>query len=154
MITNSLKVFHRTLLSGLVVILCLLFLENLFNRQNAYKAMRRFIYTTGPMKQYHNVSRASTIPAATEEGTNEISEAAAVVLWWTPFIDEMEYTKNCGNSVCFFTGKRKYFQHEKLKVSWWKAEWMEWNLRFRLCCCRYKKLSLMFHRFCCFMEAI
>lgn len=79
--------------------------------------MKRFIHKSVPTTQYiNNNSRISTISTATEEGTNQLSEATAVVLWWTPFIDEMEYTKNCGNFVCFFTGKHKYFQHEKLKV--------------------------------------
>lgn len=47
----------------------------------------------------------------------ETSDASAILLWWTPFINDLEYTKNCGNSACFFTGNRKYFNHEKLKVN-------------------------------------
>lgn len=47
---------------------------------------------------------------------SQITEAAAIVLWWTPFIGELEYTKNCGDSVCFFSGNRNYVKHEKLKV--------------------------------------
>lgn len=47
---------------------------------------------------------------------SQLAEAAAIVLWWTPFIYESEYTKNCGGSVCFFTGNQSYLKHEKLKV--------------------------------------
>lgn len=43
-------------------------------------------------------------------------DATGIILWWTPFIYESEYTKNCGGSVCFFTGNQSYFKHEKLKV--------------------------------------
>lgn len=114
MMTNSLKIFHKILLTGLIAVLCLVFLENFFDRRIAYKAVKHFIYTTKSTPA-NGVAIAAT--SATEDGNNELSEAAAVVLWWTPFIDEMEYTKNCGNSVCFFTGKRKYIHHEKLKVS-------------------------------------
>lgn len=47
---------------------------------------------------------------------SQLAEATAIILWWTPFIYESEYTKNCGGSVCFFTGNHAYLKHEKLKV--------------------------------------
>lgn len=53
---------------------------------------------------------------STFDDNSQLAEAAAIVLWWTPFIYESEYTKNCGGSVCFFTGNQSYLKHEKLKV--------------------------------------
>lgn len=117
---NSLKIFHKILISGLIVVLCFVFLESCFDRRITYRAVKGFIYTTKSTAsiQRNRNGGAATLATDDNNGNNEveISEATAVVLWWTPFIDEMEYTKNCGNSVCFFTGNRKYFHHEKLKV--------------------------------------
>lgn len=51
-----------------------------------------------------------------DDSSSQSAEAAAIILWWTPFIYESEYTKNCGSSVCFFTGNQSYLKHQKLKV--------------------------------------
>lgn len=48
---------------------------------------------------------------------SEVSEVSIIVLWWTSFIDGLEYTKNCGNHICRFTGDRKYLKHDKTKVN-------------------------------------
>lgn len=53
---------------------------------------------------------------STFDDNSQLAEAAAIILWWTPFIYESEYMKNCGGSVCFFTGNQSYLKHEKLKV--------------------------------------
>lgn len=96
----------------------MVFLENIFNRQIAYGTVKPFIHPKKSSVRSNGVESANVGGGATtDDGSNELAEASAVVLWWTPFIDEMEYTKNCGDSVCFFTGKRKYLGHDKLKVS-------------------------------------
>lgn len=51
------------------------------------------------------------------EDDSEVSEVSVIVLWWTSFIDGLEYTKNCGNHICRFTGNRKYLNHAKTKVN-------------------------------------
>lgn len=114
MFMNSLNLFHKILICGLVVVLCLIFLDSIYNRQDGIRSKKRLVATANEIAKPRN--RNSGAFLSTDDGNNEIAEAAAVILWWTPFIDEMEYTKNCGNSVCFFTGKHKYINHEKLKV--------------------------------------
>lgn len=47
----------------------------------------------------------------------EISDVSTIVLWWTPFLDDMAYTKTCGNVTCRFTGDRDYLNHAKTKVN-------------------------------------
>lgn len=120
---SSIKVFHKILISGLVVVLCLVFLENFYNHKITYGDEKRLIHAAAGHKVSTGESGGSVLtaagghlPATVDDGNHEVAEAAAIVLWWTPFIDEMEYTKNCGNSVCFFTGNRQYFDHEKLKA--------------------------------------
>lgn len=55
--------------------------------------------------------------AQLNEDDSEVSEVSVIVLWWTSFIDGLEYTKNCGNHICRFTGNRKYLNHAKTKVT-------------------------------------
>lgn len=128
MFFNLAKLLQKCILAALAIVLCLIVMENFLNRFILYQL-------NGPKD---SVARESSIvvleqqqavEAAVDSNSNndvaatlsstddsQMSEAAAILLWWTPFIGEMEYTKNCGNSVCFFTGNQKYFNHEKLKV--------------------------------------
>lgn len=118
--------FQKCLLTALAIVLCLIVIENCLNK---------FIlnYTTGQKKSIlretsivaveqqqafdSNINNNNDVAVAiSSTDDSQMSEAAVILLWWTPFIGEMEYTKNCGNSVCFFTGNRKYINHEKLKV--------------------------------------
>lgn len=120
MFLNSIKVFHRFLIGGLLVILCIVFMDSFVGHQSGLKTKKivsKSIFHN-KLSEIENVAAQKLISSETEEsrGDSEISEASAIVLWWTPFIDELEYTKNCGNSVCYFTGNQKYFNHEKLKV--------------------------------------
>ena len=107
---NSLKLIRRVLFGGLAVVLCLVLLENAVSRYRTRFSERKFHFSTG------HVTVNEPAHTAPIEETLE-TEASAVMLWWTPFIGEMEYTKNCGNAVCFFSGNDKYLRHPKLKVS-------------------------------------
>ncbi|KAK7501022.1 hypothetical protein BaRGS_00007902 [Batillaria attramentaria] len=53
--------------------------------------------------------------AELEEARNEPIHAP-VILWWTGFTGEPGAYKTCGSVECFFTIKRKYKNHPKLKV--------------------------------------
>lgn len=128
MFFNLAKLLQKCILAALAIVLCLIVMENFLNKFNFYQ----------PHGPKDSIARESSIvileqqqfvEAAVDSNNNndvavaisstddsQMSEAAAILLWWTPFIGEMEYTKNCGNSVCFFTGNQKYFNHDKLKV--------------------------------------
>lgn len=112
MFAYSFKFLHKFIIYGLLIVLCLIYIENLYSKQlynNIFLRNKSDIRKIDNEKTTHAVSTTDGIESA---------EAQAIVLWWTPFIDEMEYTKNCGgNSVCFFTGNRDYIHHKKLKVS-------------------------------------
>lgn len=111
MFANSFKVFHKFIIYGLVIVLCLIYIENLYSKQLNDNLVLR---NKSDIRKIENEKTTHTV--STTDGI-ESAEAQAIVLWWTPFIDEMEYTKNCGtNSVCFFTGNRDYIHHKKLKV--------------------------------------
>lgn len=109
MFLNSLKFVPKCIICGLFCILCLIYYASLYS-QDTIKTSDHSI------RIKHEI--ATSVPVSTTDAF-ESSEAQAIILWWTPFIDEMEYTKNCGasSSVCFFTGKRNYLHHEKLTVS-------------------------------------
>jgi len=38
-------------------------------------------------------------------------------MWWTPFIGDIDYKRQCGNIECLFTENRKYLDNRNLKVS-------------------------------------
>lgn len=128
MFFNLAKMLQKCILAALAVVLCLIVLENFLNKSILYPS-------NGPEDSIARsssivvVEQQQVVEAAVDTNNNndvavaisstddsQMSEAAAILLWWTPFIGEMEYTKNCGNSVCFFTGNQKYFNHDKLKV--------------------------------------
>lgn len=112
MFLNSIKFFHKFTIYGLIIVLCLIYVENFYSRR--FNNNKLFVLDKSDIKQIEH--EKTTHFVSTTDGI-ESAEAQAIVLWWTPFIDEMEYTKNCGgNSVCFFTGNRDYLHHKKMKV--------------------------------------
>lgn len=99
-ILSSKKVLHKIALFALVAFLCLFIIfENFYNKFSELK-----IDVSQPIQSY-------------EVDDSEANEVDVIVLWWTPFIGELQYTKNCGDSICRFTGNRKYFNHAKMKVN-------------------------------------
>lgn len=121
------KVFQKCILAALAIVLCLIVAENFLNKFVLDKAIgeaKAVILRESPIDvlqqqqpaEADNNNNNEIAVATSSTDDSQMSEAAAILLWWTPFIGEMEYTKNCGNSVCFFTGNHKYFNHEKLKV--------------------------------------
>lgn len=96
--------------------MCLIVLQNLLNIfwfSETDAADKKPVHSA--LKSAQKLAEKFTTVATTEN--HELGEAAAIMVWWTPFIGEMEYTKSCGDSVCFFTGKREYLRHQKAKVS-------------------------------------
>lgn len=116
MFINSAKLFQKCILIIFAVIVCLIVLQNLLNIFwfSSVQTNKKPVYSALKIIEKSKIIIENTI-STTEN--NELSEASAILLWWTPFISEMEYTKNCGNSVCFFTGKREYLHHSKTKVN-------------------------------------
>ncbi|KAG4075099.1 hypothetical protein HA402_013494 [Bradysia odoriphaga] len=39
-----------------------------------------------------------------------------IIVWWTPFIGNVEYSRTCGNTRCLFTENRHLVDHSKLKA--------------------------------------
>lgn len=121
MYLNTLKVLQKVTLIALGILLGLIVIENLQFQFKNYKTGEENV---AKMKQEINSVTAKQLQKSKSEENSQttaedsrLAEATAIALWWTPFIGEMEYTKDCGDSVCFFTGNHKYFTHEKLKVT-------------------------------------
>lgn len=122
------KVFQKCILVALALVLCLIVMDSFLNKFIFTNSNGEKVSTVASKSQIvidvavdtinsnNNANNNDVAVAMSSTDDSQISEAAAILLWWTPFIGEMEYTKNCGNSVCFFTGNHKYITHEKLKV--------------------------------------
>lgn len=39
-----------------------------------------------------------------------------IIIWWTPFIGNVEYSRKCGNTRCLFTENRHLLDHSNFKV--------------------------------------
>lgn len=39
-----------------------------------------------------------------------------IIIWWTPFLGNIEYSRTCGSTRCLFTENRYLLDHSKLKV--------------------------------------
>lgn len=112
MYLNRSKVVQKCSFVAFVLLLLIILFDdvfNLFTSSDQEHVKERMVD-----EQRQVVKKIPTIPSAVTENS-EMSEASAIMLWWTPFIGEMEYTKDCGNAVCFFTGNHHYIGHEKLK---------------------------------------
>lgn len=134
MFLNSLKLFQKLTLVALVVFLFLIIFENFYSQyfdsqrneiemnvdhvtsSNLVANKLIAVRSTPQNTIVQKVENDNSGNIQTTVDDSQSTEATAIVLWWTPFIDELEYTKNCGDSVCFFTGNRNYLKHEKLKV--------------------------------------
>lgn len=40
-----------------------------------------------------------------------------IIIWWTPFLGNIEYTRTCGSTRCLFTENRHLLDHSNFKVS-------------------------------------
>lgn len=128
MFVNLTKFLQRLTAFSLVLFLFLIIFGSIYNQNNDHDVKHHVTKIISVPKKLIATSntRIESIPSAdtdnngnvqpTFDDSSQLAEAAAIVLWWTPFIYESEYTKNCGGSVCFFTGNQSYFKHEKLKV--------------------------------------
>lgn len=131
MYLNLSKILQKFLIIALVSLAFLIIFEDLYSylyesrdqtkvnpvkhesiAQKLASSFQKSFLSTVPVRKEEFIN--ANTPITTDDG--QMTEASAIVLWWTPFIGELEYTKNCGDSVCFFTADRKYFKHEKLKV--------------------------------------
>lgn len=121
---NSMKIQQKFTLIILLILLCLTFLEYFYGDLSGPKIENKSIQNheasdSNKAKTHSNVEKkiVKYDKLQTVIDDSEMNEVNVIILWWTQFIGELEYTKNCGDSICRFTGNRKYFNHEKLKVS-------------------------------------
>lgn len=118
MTLNPIKLLQKLILVSLAILLILIVFENVYYQLSGSNKTFSAPSTQAPKlsdnAQNHKSEVINSIQTTVDD--SGLTEATAIMLWWTPFIGELEYTKNCGGSVCFFTGNHKYFGHEKLKV--------------------------------------
>lgn len=97
---------------ALIAFLCIVVLIEVYLRLQATDPSTPRIIHKAETKETHSKQDIQTT-----FDDSEVSEVSIIVLWWTSFIDGLEYTKNCGNHICRFTGDRKYLNHDKTKVN-------------------------------------